>query len=191
MAPAGAPSNDCPAQAAFATGPGGTASADGWTFPLKTTQAILRKGSQPADGSWVPWCYTSQSNCHHDYNAADIMAPTGTPVLAPVDGVVVMTHRAPSNDCMGLDNRGDTLSYTGVDNRAYFLGHMLMGSGTTHEGQHIKAGQQLGVIGTIGNAQCTVPHLHIQQNPAGDFGGQQNSFNIQPILVKLFAKLPA
>ena len=114
------------------------------------------------------------------------MAPTGTPVLAPVSGVVVMTHTAPSNDCLGLANRGDQISIKGDDGHAYYLGHFLMGSLRVKTGDRVTSGERIAQVGTIGNAQCTVPHLHIQQNPAGDYGGQQNSFNIQPILVKLF-----
>jgi murein DD-endopeptidase MepM/ murein hydrolase activator NlpD len=191
MAPAGSTSNDCPAQTASATGPGGTASADGWTFPLRTTQAILRKGSQPADGSWVPWCYTSQSNCHHDYNAADLMAPTGTPVLAPMDGTVIMAHQGLGAQCAGQDNRGDTISYHTAAGD-FFMGHFLTGSLLVHVGDHLKAGQQIAQVGRISEAQCTLPHLHIQLNPTGNAGGQgPDAVNIQPVLIKLFAKLPA
>jgi murein DD-endopeptidase MepM/ murein hydrolase activator NlpD len=181
----------CAAAAAFAAGPGGTASAAGWTFPLRTTQTAIRRGSQTATGQTETWCYTSLTNCHHDYNAADIMAPTGTPVLSPVSGVVEMTHTAPSNDCMGLDNRGDQISIKGDDGHAYYLGHFLKGSLHVKTGDRITSGQPIAQVGTIGNAQCTVPHLHIQQNPAGDYGDQQNPINIQPILVKLFHRLPS
>ena len=111
-------------------------------------------------------------------------------MLAPVSGVVVMTHTAPSNDCLGLANRGDQISIKGDDGYAYYLGHFLMGSLRVKTADRVTSGERIAQVGTIGNAQCTVPHLHIQQNPAGDYGGQQNSFNIQPILVKLFHMLP-
>jgi hypothetical protein len=192
MAPAGGVSSNCPAQTAAAVGPGGVASADGWTFPLRTTQGALKRGSQTATGAYETWCYTDQSNCHHDYNAADLMAPTGTPVLAPMDGTVINVHAGLGDGCAGLDNRGDTISYHSAAGD-FFLGHMLTNSLVSHIhiGDHITAGEQLGVIGTIGNAQCTVPHEHIQLNPAGNAGGQTASYNIQPVLTKLFAKLPA
>ena len=169
----------------------GSATSGGWTFPLLTTQAVIRRGSQTATGQFASWCYNSLTNCHHDYNAADIMAPTGTPVLSPVSGVVVMTRTAPSNNCMGLANRGDQISIKGDDGYAYYLGHLLMGSLRVKTSDRVTSGERIAQVGTIGNAQCTVPHLHIQQNPAGDYGGQQNSFNIQPILVKLFHMLPS
>jgi hypothetical protein len=188
IGPAGGAPSDCATQTGPATGPGGTASADGWTFPLKTTQAALRKG----DGPGSTWCYTDQSNCHHDYNAADLMVPTGTPVLAPMTGTVINVHAGPGDGCAGLDNRGDTISYHSAAGD-FFIGHMLTNSLVSHihVGDHITAGEQLGVVGTIGNAQCTVPHEHIQLNPTGDAGGQTASFNIQPVLTKLFTKLPA
>ena len=189
LAQAAADTTSCATSVAF-SGPGGTASSAGWTFPLRTTQAALRRGSQTVTGQFETWCYTSLTNCHHDYNAADIMAPTGTPVLSPVSGVVEMTHTAPSNDCMGLNNRGDQISIDGDDGHAYYLGHFLMGSLQVKTGDRVTSGEQIAQVGTIGTAQCTVPHLHIQQNPAGDYGGQQNSNNIQPILVKLFHVLP-
>ena len=117
---AGAAVLTCALTAAVAAGctpfqqpPGGAGATSGspasgtWTFPLLTTQAAIRRGSQTATGQFETWCYTSLTNCHHGYNAADIMAPTGTPALAPVSGVVVMTRTAPSNKCLGLANRGD------------------------------------------------------------------------------------
>ena len=176
--------------------PGGAAATIGppasrtWTFPLLTTKAAIRRGSQTATGQFEKWCYTSLTNCHHDYNAADIMAPTGTPVLSPVSGVVVMTRTAPSNNCMGLANHGDQISIKGDDGYAYYLGHFLMGSLRVKTRERVTSGERIAQVGTIGNAQCTVPHLHIQQNPAGDYGGR-NSFNIQPILVKSFQTLPS
>ena len=171
---------------------------DGWTFPLRTTQSAIKKGSQTASGAWVTWCFDSRVSCHHDYNAADIMAITGTPVLAPVAGTVVSTHEAPSNECIrshdghGYDeNHGGMISIKGEDGKAYFMGHFLMGSLKVKAGDKVTSGQEIAAVGTIGTAQCTVPHLHIQQNPAGDYGGQDNSYNIQPALVKLFKMLPA
>ncbi len=201
---AGAVALTCALTAAVAAGctpfpqpPGGAGAASGspasgtWTFPLLTTPAAIRRGSQTATGRFATWCYTSLTNCHHDYNAADIMAPTGTPVLSPVSGVVVMTRTAPSNNCMGLANRGDQISIKGDDGYAYYLGHFLMGSLRVKTRDRVTSGERIAQVGTIGNAQCTVPHLHIQQNPAGDYGGQKNAFNIQPILVRLFRMLPS
>jgi murein DD-endopeptidase MepM/ murein hydrolase activator NlpD len=168
---------------------GGTASTGGWTFPLQTTQAIIERGSQDVSGGLEVWCYTSQSNCHHTYNAADIMAPTGTTVLAPVSGVVVTTSPGLGPTACVYANRGDDLSIKGDDGRAYFMGHM--GLLTVSTGQRVASGQPVGQVGTACEAQATVPHLHIQQNPAGDYGGQTTSFNVQPVLTKLFTKLPA
>ncbi len=175
---------------AFESGPGGVASADGVTFPLKTSKTAILAGSVAVGGGVERWCYTSQANCHHDYNAADIMVATGTTVLAPVSGTIVNTHAGLGASCV-YDNRGDNFSMRqDGNNMAWFMGHMLTGTLSVHVGDHVMAGQPIGEVGRASEAQCTVPHLHVQENPPGDYGGQQNSLNIQPVLVSLFAKLP-
>lgn len=175
---------------AAAVGSGSIVSAAGLTFPLQTTQAAILRGGLTTTGTYERWCYTSLTNCHHDYNAADIMAPTGTVVVAPVSGTIVNAHRGLGDACV-YDNRGDNFSLKQDGNgMAWFMGHLLTGSLRPQVGDHVTAGQPIGLVGRASEAQCTVSHLHIQLNPPGQYGNQQDPLNVQPALVSLFHKLP-
>ncbi|QQS18958.1 hypothetical protein IPL68_02775 [Candidatus Saccharibacteria bacterium] len=68
-----------------------------FTFPLKTTQTRI-KTAQYQDATykltkWV-WCYTSQTNCHHDYPAADIFDTPGTEIVAAVGELWLPTNQS-------------------------------------------------------------------------------------------------
>lgn len=182
---------------------GGVATVEGFTFPLKTTKGTL-VGHNPQ------WCYTSQNNCHHDYNAADIFAPTGTVIVAPASGKVIkLAYTA---------GRGWRVTIKGDagDGRLYFHNHMGRSNwngqganecsgeaggspaefGITLDG-HVNAGQPIGRVGTNCDAEGTPSHLHIDVLPASyEFHpscpctNDQGYENIQPALTKAFEKLP-
>ncbi|MGJ3629223.1 M23 family metallopeptidase [Sphingomonas sp. MMS24-JH45] len=81
----------------------------------------------------------------------DVARPTGTPVVAPADGVVVLTAAAP---------------FTLKEGRLLILDH---GNGLSSaflrvriavaEGQHVRRGDTIGAIGATGGAAAG-PHLH-------------------------------
>lgn len=75
----------------------------------------------------------------------DMMAPHGSPALAPVDGVV----RSHYSGLGGLSYYLD-----GDDGNEYFGTHMAT---VTAEGK-VSAGDQIGTVGSTGNA--STPHLH-------------------------------
>jgi hypothetical protein len=175
-------------------------SADGFVFPEQTTKTKVKAGSS-YNGQTLVWCMTSQTNCHHQYNAADIFDPTGTPVVAVRDGSIVYEVGGAS---------GGTGSFvilkTNPDNEGksyiYYYGHLGAGSVKVQTGQQVKAGDVLGAIGTAQDAQGTSPHLHIdaQLSPPAttreactDAACAQppfNFINLQPTLVKAYEALP-
>lgn len=188
-APTTAVGQDCIAAGTIATTTGQAGglgvSADGFIFPLKTTKTAIKNASP------VKWCYTSQTNCHHDYNAADIGAPTGTEVVAAVGGVVEGSNYSSSN--------GQNMRIRGNDGKWYFYTHMPRGSNKANKGNVVQAGQAIGVVGTAADAQNTGPHLHFDISPVpnGFSRGRDNCaaqcatlINPQPILIQAFAKLP-
>ena len=83
------------------------------------------------------------------HNGVDVAAPTGTPILAPADGVVALVH--------------DDMFYTG---KTVMLDHGLglttvyahMDSISVVEGQVVRQGAPLGTVGMTGRA--TGAHLH-------------------------------
>lgn len=85
------------------------------------------------------------------HRALDILAPTGTPVLAAVDGHVVRTH---ASELGGL-----TVYQVGPDSAwVYYYAHLDAYADALTAGQPVAQGDTLGFVGMTGNAP--VPHLH-------------------------------
>lgn len=87
------------------------------------------------------------------HEALDIAAPRGTPVLAADDGTVLklFTSRA-----------GGLTIYVADPTRKfiYYYAHLDAYAPTLREGQAVAKGQQIGTVGTSGNAPPNTPHLH-------------------------------
>lgn len=135
---------------------------DGMAFPLIATEELIKKGSQIGNGRGV-WCYKAATNCHHDYNAADIMAPPGTVVVAATDGEVT-SARVGANGARC--EKRDTITIRPADgDGVWFYTHLKNGSSVVKNGQKVKAGDKLAAVGPSGAADCTAPHLHIDHLP--------------------------
>jgi murein DD-endopeptidase MepM/ murein hydrolase activator NlpD len=98
------------------------------------------------------------SHSHHDYPAADIAAPAGSPVYALASGVVVRAWRSPGGRCgIGLTMRtGDGLAWTYC--------HLAVLDPAVAAGSSVSAGTPVGLVGSTGHA--TGPHLHLQLQPS-------------------------
>ncbi|PLS81065.1 hypothetical protein CYG49_02935 [Candidatus Saccharibacteria bacterium] len=162
---------------------GSIAVVDGKAFPLQTTKSAIT-GNKP-----YPWCHTSQSNCHHDYNAADIMISTGTLVVAAAPGKVVKIN----------EGRAAHVVILGDDRNVYYYTHMGRGTIKVADNQAVTTGTPLGNIGTKDDAQGTPPHLHFDILPPpyamrmGCSGASCTRYpfqNVQPLLTTLFQALP-
>jgi len=86
------------------------------------------------------------------HEGLDMFAPTGTPVLAPVDGTVSFT-----TDTLA----GNAAILKGSDSWQYFAGHLSKFGKKTK----VKAGDVIGYVGSSGNADGTAPHLHLEMRP--------------------------
>lgn len=113
----------------------------------------------PAPGSQFvdSWGFSRSGGRRH--KGVDMMAPYGTPVLAPVDGVV----RSSSSSLGGIGFYLDDAA-----------GNELFGShlASLDVVGPVVAGQQIGTVGSTGNAGS--PHLHFEVKPAGS--GSVNPF---------------
>jgi murein DD-endopeptidase MepM/ murein hydrolase activator NlpD len=95
---------------------------------------------------------------HHDYPAADIAAPEGSPLYALTDGFIVNAWHMPSGNCgIGLTMRA------AVDGREWTYCHMSYEEPSIQTGMAVSGGQPVGLVGHTGHA--TGPHLHIQLTP--------------------------
>ena len=87
------------------------------------------------------------------HEAIDILAPTGTPVIATDDGTVKKLFTSKPG--------GLTVYQFDPDQRfCYYYAHLDRYAPGLHEGQFLRRGEVLGYVGTTGNAPKNAPHLH-------------------------------
>jgi murein DD-endopeptidase MepM/ murein hydrolase activator NlpD len=108
------------------------------------------------------------------HEGVDIFAPRGTPVLAPVEGVVTAVRDS------GLGGKQVWLRDPKRGWRLYFA---HLDSQLVNSAQRVSPGDTLGLVGNTGNARHTAPHLH--------FGVYQfGAINPFPIIEDKFPSTP-
>jgi murein DD-endopeptidase MepM/ murein hydrolase activator NlpD len=87
------------------------------------------------------------------HEALDILAPRGTPVLSAAPGRVLKLFNSKA---------GGLMVYAADSTERFILmyGHLDAYQPGLAEGQPLRRGQPIGVVGTTGNAAANVPHLH-------------------------------
>ena len=99
------------------------------------------------------------------HEAIDIMAPAGTPVLAAGPGTVEKLFLS--------DAGGNTIYVRSGDRRTiHYYAHLQAYAQGLAEGQTVRRGQQLGTVGSTGNADVAAPHLHfavLRTDPAANW----------------------
>jgi hypothetical protein len=135
-----------------------------WPSSSRRRRTLL--GAPAYDGSYVfpvgggP-SLVSVSHHHHDYPAADIAAPMGSPVYALANGVVRARLALPRRALRDRDDdphrrragRGPTATSRTSTRR--------------HAARQLAAGAQVGLVGATGDA--TGPHLHLQLDPTAGY----------------------
>ena len=99
----------------------------------------------------------SVGHTHHDYPAADIAAPEGSPLYALADSVVVASYPEGSGRC------GIGFKIQLENGAVYVYCHLSYLEPSVVEGAALAAGAPVGLVGSTGNA--TGPHLHLQLSP--------------------------
>ena len=102
----------------------------------------------------------SVGHTHHDYPAADIAAPAGSPVYALADGTVADAWRTIDPLC------GIGLRYRTDDGRVWAYCHLSYLEPSTVTGARLTAGALIGLVGSTGHS--TGPHLHLGLIPSSE-----------------------
>ncbi|MEH6658717.1 M23 family metallopeptidase [Leeuwenhoekiella marinoflava] len=114
----------------------------GYSFPVagvSSKKAIQSFWGAPRDGG------------KRNHEGVDIFASRGTPVLASIDGYVSRTGNR------GLGGKQVWLR-DGLFGNSLYYAHL--DSIIATNGQRVKIGDTLGLVGNTGNARTTPPHLH-------------------------------
>ncbi|MGH3052810.1 MAG: lytic murein transglycosylase [Gaiellaceae bacterium] len=120
---------------------GSPESLDGYVFPVGGGPKLVSVGHD-----------------HHDYPAADIAAPEGSPLYALAAATVVETYPRPVGRCgIGLKLRLDS-------GPTYVYCHLSYLEPSVAPGVSLAAGAHVGLVGSTGNS--TGPHLHLGLVPS-------------------------
>lgn len=98
------------------------------------------------------------------HGGMDFAARTGTPIVAPADGIVVSS----TSNYLGEDKWGELVAIEHANGLRSLYAHM--DKRLVSEGERVRAGQQIGTAGASGKA--TGPHLHMEVS--------RNGHNIDP-----------
>jgi murein DD-endopeptidase MepM/ murein hydrolase activator NlpD len=116
------------------------AAGDGYVFPVGGGPSVV-----------------SVAHTHHDYPAADIAAPAGSPVYALTTAIVERAWHSPDARCgIGLTMRSE-------DGLVWTYCHLSYLDPSIQGGSFLTAGAPVGLVGSTGHS--TGPHLHLQLQP--------------------------
>ena len=110
----------------------------------------------------------SVAHTHHDYPAADIAAPAGSPVYELADGIVERAWAGTDPRC------GIGFTVRTFDGQVWTYCHLAYRDPAVQEGASLRAGAPVGLVGSTGHA--TGPHLHLQLQPASSYPQSQSWF---------------
>ena len=112
------------------------------------------------------------------HEAVDIMAPAGTPVVAAAPGTVEKLFRSAAG--------GNTIYVRSPDRRTvYYYAHLQRYAAGLTEGQTVERGDELGIVGSSGNADPGAPHLHFavwRSNPTAGWWETGKAVDPYPLL---------
>ena len=112
------------------------------------------------------------------HEALDIMAPRGTPVLAAVPGTVEKLFLSKLG--------GNTIYVRSPDRRTItYYAHLDRYMPGLAENQQVRRGQQIGFVGSTGDASPDAPHLHfaiLAVSPDKGWWQSDRAINPYPIL---------
>jgi murein DD-endopeptidase MepM/ murein hydrolase activator NlpD len=119
------------------------------------------------------WGFPRSGGRQHRGN--DIFAPRGTPLVAMDDAVIIRANTASNRSALG----GITLTLRGSDGTEWYYAHLDTIAAGVGVGRSVARGQQVGTVGSTGNASATSPHLHLERKTSA------GSVNPWPVLSEI------
>lgn len=109
------------------------------------------------EATWThDWWFPRHVPSFHLHEGTDIFAPEGTPVRAPVGGILEQVTTSIGGLCV----------YIRQPNGSYvYMAHLRAFAPGQVSGQEVKQGDVVGELGATGNAVGTPPHVHIELHP--------------------------
>jgi murein DD-endopeptidase MepM/ murein hydrolase activator NlpD len=99
---------------------------------------------------WSRWG-DSRDNGKRVHRGMDIFAKRGTPVIAPIDGVITR---------VGWNVLGGKVVWLSSRKAQHSFYFAHLAETKVCQGDTVRMGHQLGTVGNTGNARLTSPHLH-------------------------------
>jgi murein DD-endopeptidase MepM/ murein hydrolase activator NlpD len=117
--------------------------------------------------------FNDQRGSDRFHQGIDIIAPTGTPVVAVDEGPVVKLFNSERGGLTvyQFDKRG---------NFAYYYAHLDAYAENLAQDQYLKRGDVVGYVGVSGNADPLTPHLHFEVMVLGPEKQWWKSTSINP-----------
>ncbi|MBA3007720.1 MAG: peptidoglycan DD-metalloendopeptidase family protein [Desulfocapsa sp.] len=104
--------------------------------------------------------YTDARSNGRIHDGIDIMAPSGTKVIAADDGTVVKLF---SSNQGGLT----VYEFDSTERFIYYYAHLDSYAPGLVEGKQLRRGDPIGLVGSSGNASEAAPHLHFEVSVLG------------------------
>ncbi|CAG2094106.1 M23 family metallopeptidase [Xanthomonas euroxanthea] len=140
---------DAPAVAASAPSPDAASAGSGLLIPV-----------QGISSGQLQNTFTDARSEGRVHDAIDILAPTGTPVIAVADGTVEKLFNS--------ERGGLTIyQFDPAGTYCYYYAHLERYADGLADKQSIKRGQIIGYVGSTGNADPAAPHLHFEIHRLG------------------------
>lgn len=141
------------------------------TTVVPPTTADLPATTVPPAGARYAFPVTGKATygrSHHDYPAADLFAPCGTPIVAPTSGTLTELRRTDAwsakNDT-GATRGGLSFTLVGDDGVRYYGSHLESVAAAVAVGTRVEPGREIGQVGNSGNARGIACHLHFGISP--------------------------
>ncbi len=122
-----------------------------YTLTISAGPSLAFPIPQNVKSSIISLFGTGRDNGGRKHEGIDILAPKHSPAVASANGIITRVSE---------NALGGKVIFLKPDNATYSLYYAHLDSQIAKEGQHVKAGDILGLTGNTGNAKFTVSHLH-------------------------------